>query len=160
VNDAEFDAIFERIKKVGLAYGSAPWSPDDGKLNDWNGGRGVYFNDPNGRLLDNNCAAANLLTPAHANPGACGMLSTLRVSSPLIDFLLRSGLYVKHGRNAAVGCWLNDCWPPCPSNPSATPWMNLFDTLIVDCAVFPSSSIPSRSSAGWLPTVRADRAAA
>jgi hypothetical protein len=52
VNDAEFDAIFERIKKAGLAYGSAPWSPEDGKLNDWNGGRGVYFKDPNGHLLE------------------------------------------------------------------------------------------------------------
>ena len=34
VSDAEFDTIFERIKQAGLAYGSAPWSLDDGKLND------------------------------------------------------------------------------------------------------------------------------
>jgi hypothetical protein len=46
VSEDEFDAIFERIKKAGLSYGSAPWSLDDGKLNDWNGGRGVYFKDP------------------------------------------------------------------------------------------------------------------
>ena len=52
VSDAEFDAIFERIKKAGLSYGSAPWSADDGKLNDWNGGRGVYFKDPNGHVLE------------------------------------------------------------------------------------------------------------
>jgi hypothetical protein len=26
VGGAEFDAIFERIKKAGLSYGSAPWS--------------------------------------------------------------------------------------------------------------------------------------
>jgi catechol 2,3-dioxygenase-like lactoylglutathione lyase family enzyme len=31
---------------------SAPWSLDDGKLNDWNGGRGVYFRDPNGHVLE------------------------------------------------------------------------------------------------------------
>jgi hypothetical protein len=37
------DAIFERIKRAGLSYGGAPWSLDDGKLNDWKGGRGVYF---------------------------------------------------------------------------------------------------------------------
>jgi hypothetical protein len=42
VSDAEFDAIFGRIREAKLAYGSAPWSLDDGKLNDWNGGRGVY----------------------------------------------------------------------------------------------------------------------
>src|SRR6476619_6756690 len=41
VSDAEFDAIFGRIKEAKLAYGSAPWSLGDGKLNDWNGGRGV-----------------------------------------------------------------------------------------------------------------------
>ena len=52
VSDAEFDAVFERIKKAGLSYGSAPWSLDDGDLNDWNGGRGVYFKDPNGHVLE------------------------------------------------------------------------------------------------------------
>jgi hypothetical protein len=30
----------------------APWSLDDGKLNGWNGGRGVYFKDLNGHLLE------------------------------------------------------------------------------------------------------------
>ena len=52
MNEDEFDAIFEQIKKSGLSYGSAPWSFDDGKLNDWNGGRGVYFKDPNGHVLE------------------------------------------------------------------------------------------------------------
>ena len=52
VSDAEFDAIFGRIKEAKIAYGSAPWSLDDGKLNDWNGGRGVYFKDPNGHVLE------------------------------------------------------------------------------------------------------------
>jgi catechol 2,3-dioxygenase-like lactoylglutathione lyase family enzyme len=52
VDNAEFDAIFNRIKKAGLSYGSAPWSLDDGKLNDWNGGRGAYFKDPNGHVLE------------------------------------------------------------------------------------------------------------
>src|SRR6516165_8150283 len=46
VSDAEFDAILGRIREAKLTYGSAPWSLDDGKLNDWNGGRGVYFRDP------------------------------------------------------------------------------------------------------------------
>jgi catechol 2,3-dioxygenase-like lactoylglutathione lyase family enzyme len=52
VSNAEFDAIFGRVRKAKLAYGSAPWSPDDGKLNDWGGGRGFYFKDPNGHLLE------------------------------------------------------------------------------------------------------------
>jgi catechol 2,3-dioxygenase-like lactoylglutathione lyase family enzyme len=52
VNDAEFDAILARVKRSGLAYGSAPWSLADGKLNDWNGGRGVYFKSPDGHVLE------------------------------------------------------------------------------------------------------------
>ena len=52
VSNAEFDAIFGRVKKAKLAYGSAPWSAEDGKLNDWGGGRGFYFKDPNGHLLE------------------------------------------------------------------------------------------------------------
>jgi len=52
VSDAEFDAIFSRIKQAHLSYGSAPWSIHDGKLNDWNGGRGVYFRDPDGHVLE------------------------------------------------------------------------------------------------------------
>ena len=51
VSDAEFDAIFDRVKQAGLAYGSGPGRLDDGKLNDWGGGRGVYFRDPDGHVL-------------------------------------------------------------------------------------------------------------
>ena len=52
VSDQEFDAIFERVKRAGLVYGSAPWSITDGKLNSWGGGRGVYFKDPDGHVLE------------------------------------------------------------------------------------------------------------
>jgi catechol 2,3-dioxygenase-like lactoylglutathione lyase family enzyme len=52
VGGREFDAIFARVKKAKLSYGSAPWSLDDGKLNHWGGGRGVYFRDPNGHVLE------------------------------------------------------------------------------------------------------------
>lgn len=52
VDDAAFDAILGRVRHAGIAYGSAPWSLDDGKLNDWNGGRGVYFKDPEGHVLE------------------------------------------------------------------------------------------------------------
>ena len=49
VSNAEFDAILGRIREAKL---SAPWNLDDGKLNDWNGGRGVYFRDPDGHVLE------------------------------------------------------------------------------------------------------------
>ena len=43
VSDAEFDAILGKVKDKGLAFGSAPWSRSDRKLNDWGDGRGVYL---------------------------------------------------------------------------------------------------------------------
>jgi catechol 2,3-dioxygenase-like lactoylglutathione lyase family enzyme len=52
VTDADFDAIFGRVGKAGLIFGSTPWSAEDGKLNDWGGGRGVYFRTPDGHLLE------------------------------------------------------------------------------------------------------------
>ena len=52
VSNREFDAILRRVKKANIAFGSAPWSLEDGELNDWNGGRGVYFRDPNGHVLE------------------------------------------------------------------------------------------------------------
>src|SRR5581483_6248005 len=52
VSDSEFDTILKRVQEAGLAYGSDPWNLENGKLNDWNGGRGVYFRDPNGHILE------------------------------------------------------------------------------------------------------------
>jgi catechol 2,3-dioxygenase-like lactoylglutathione lyase family enzyme len=52
VSDAEFDAIFDRIKQAGIPYGSGPVSEEDMQINTWRGGRGVYFKDPNGHLLE------------------------------------------------------------------------------------------------------------
>jgi catechol 2,3-dioxygenase-like lactoylglutathione lyase family enzyme len=52
VSDAEFDAILQRVKAAGLAFGSTPWSLEDGKLNDWNGGRGFYFKDLDGHIFE------------------------------------------------------------------------------------------------------------
>ena len=46
------DAIFDRIKKGKITFGSAPWSLDDGKLNDWGGGRGLYFRSADGHVLE------------------------------------------------------------------------------------------------------------
>jgi catechol 2,3-dioxygenase-like lactoylglutathione lyase family enzyme len=52
VSNREFDAILSRIKRAKIVFGSASWSLDDGMLNDWGGGRGVYFRDPNGHVLE------------------------------------------------------------------------------------------------------------
>lgn len=52
VSDAEFDAIFSRIQAAGISYGSGPYALADGLLNHRRGGRGVYFRDPDGHVLE------------------------------------------------------------------------------------------------------------
>jgi catechol 2,3-dioxygenase-like lactoylglutathione lyase family enzyme len=52
VSDAEFEGIFEKVKAKGLAYGSGPFNHTDGQIYTRRGGRGFYFEDPNGHLLE------------------------------------------------------------------------------------------------------------
>lgn len=52
VSDAEFDAIFDRIQAAGIPYGSGPYALTDGQFNYRRGGRGVYFRDPDGHVLE------------------------------------------------------------------------------------------------------------
>jgi catechol 2,3-dioxygenase-like lactoylglutathione lyase family enzyme len=52
VSEDEFDTIFGRVKAAGIAYGSGPGSARDGTINHRLGGRGVYFADPDGHLLE------------------------------------------------------------------------------------------------------------
>jgi catechol 2,3-dioxygenase-like lactoylglutathione lyase family enzyme len=52
VGDAEFDAVFARVREAGLAYGSGPFALEDMAINRRNGGRGFYFRDPNGHILE------------------------------------------------------------------------------------------------------------
>ena len=52
ISDTEFDAIFDRVKGEGIAYGSGPRARRDMQINHRNGGRGFYFEDPNGHVLE------------------------------------------------------------------------------------------------------------
>ena len=52
VSETEFDAIFGRVQEEGLVYGSGPYSREDMQINHRGGGRGVYFSDPNGHILE------------------------------------------------------------------------------------------------------------
>jgi len=52
VGESEFDAIFARIQAEGIAYGSEPDSRQDRKINRRGRGRGVYFDDPDGHVLE------------------------------------------------------------------------------------------------------------
>ena len=52
VSDAEFDAIFARVKARGLDFWADPGRTRMGEINRLFGGRGVYFQDPCGHLLE------------------------------------------------------------------------------------------------------------
>jgi catechol 2,3-dioxygenase-like lactoylglutathione lyase family enzyme len=52
ISEAEFEEIFDRVKAKGLPYGSAPYNHTDGQIYTRRGGRGFYFEDPNGHLLE------------------------------------------------------------------------------------------------------------
>ena len=47
VSDEELDAILGRVKRAGVSFYADPGHEQEGELNDWNGGRGFYFSDPN-----------------------------------------------------------------------------------------------------------------
>lgn len=52
VTEAEFDAVFGRIRERGLEYWADPFMRQPGQINHWDGGRGVYWQDPDGHLLE------------------------------------------------------------------------------------------------------------
>ncbi len=52
--DAEFDAAFARIQDAGIAFFADPACQKPGQIyhRDGGGGRGVYFRDPDGHLME------------------------------------------------------------------------------------------------------------
>jgi catechol 2,3-dioxygenase-like lactoylglutathione lyase family enzyme len=51
VGEEEFDAAFGRIRQQDLPYWADPGRRQAGVINTRDGGRGVYFEDPDGHLL-------------------------------------------------------------------------------------------------------------
>jgi catechol 2,3-dioxygenase-like lactoylglutathione lyase family enzyme len=52
VSEDDFDTIFGRIREAGLAYWADPYHRRPGEINHNDGGRGAYFEDPNGHNLE------------------------------------------------------------------------------------------------------------
>jgi catechol 2,3-dioxygenase-like lactoylglutathione lyase family enzyme len=52
VSESEFDEIFGRIRERGLTYWADPGRRHEGEINTNDGGRGVYWEDPNGHFLE------------------------------------------------------------------------------------------------------------
>jgi catechol 2,3-dioxygenase-like lactoylglutathione lyase family enzyme len=52
VSEAEFDEIHERITTRGLTYWADPFHQREGEINTNDGGRGLYWEDPDGHNLE------------------------------------------------------------------------------------------------------------
>lgn len=62
ISEPEFDEVFGRIVERGLEHWADPYRHQPGEINHDDGGRGVYFEDPDGHLLE-------ILTPAQVSGG-------------------------------------------------------------------------------------------
>ena len=52
VSEAEFDEIFGRLRQRGLSFWADPAQTRSGEINHNDGGRGVYFEDPDDHFLE------------------------------------------------------------------------------------------------------------
>jgi catechol 2,3-dioxygenase-like lactoylglutathione lyase family enzyme len=52
VSEDEFDSAFGRIKEMDLEYWADPARAKPGEINHHDGGRGIYFRDPDGHMLE------------------------------------------------------------------------------------------------------------
>jgi catechol 2,3-dioxygenase-like lactoylglutathione lyase family enzyme len=52
IDESDFDSIFARIRERGLDYWADPFGKQPGEINHNEGGRGLYFLDPDGHLLE------------------------------------------------------------------------------------------------------------
>ena len=62
VGEDDFDNIFSRLRDRGLKHWADPGRTQPGEINRNDGGRGVYFEDPDGHLLE-------ILTRAYGSGG-------------------------------------------------------------------------------------------
>jgi extradiol dioxygenase family protein len=52
VTEDEFDRIWDRIKARGLTFWADPFHRDEGRINTNDGGRGLYWDDPDDDVLE------------------------------------------------------------------------------------------------------------
>jgi catechol 2,3-dioxygenase-like lactoylglutathione lyase family enzyme len=69
VSEDEFDAIFARLRAQGLEVWADPARTQPGEINHHFGGRGVYFQDPDGHLLE-------IITQPYASAGTTATTTT------------------------------------------------------------------------------------
>lgn len=52
IGEDDFDGVFARIRERDIPYWADPAQRRDGEINRNDGGRGMYFEDPDGHLLE------------------------------------------------------------------------------------------------------------
>jgi len=52
IGEDDFDRVFARIRERGIGYWADPGQEQPGRINRNDGGRGVYFEDSDGHLLE------------------------------------------------------------------------------------------------------------
>lgn len=52
IGDSDFDAVFSRIRANGVTFWADPARSRPNEINRHDGGRGFYFQDPDGHLLE------------------------------------------------------------------------------------------------------------
>ena len=52
VSEDEFDRIWERIRERSLTFWADPFHRQEGEINTHDGGRGLYWSDPDGHNLE------------------------------------------------------------------------------------------------------------
>jgi catechol 2,3-dioxygenase-like lactoylglutathione lyase family enzyme len=67
VSEDEFDAILGRIKAAGIKYRSTVRGPMDMQISTQFGGRGIYWNEPDGHQWE-------MLTVSYAKPNRCNSM--------------------------------------------------------------------------------------
>jgi catechol 2,3-dioxygenase-like lactoylglutathione lyase family enzyme len=60
-SEAEFDAVFARVRCAGITYYADPQHGRPGEINRRRGGRGFYFDDPDGHTME-------IFTPPSGEP--------------------------------------------------------------------------------------------
>ena len=69
VSDADFDAIFGRIRAAGVSYRSSPLGETDMQINRRLGGKNLYWQDADGHLWE-------ILTVSYARPAVAAEAAT------------------------------------------------------------------------------------
>lgn len=71
ISETEFDECFARIRERGIEYWADPGQRRPGEINHDDGGRGLYFEEPNGHLLEIITRLTAVLTRADAMKYLC-----------------------------------------------------------------------------------------